>query len=336
MAECWGDATPNRPKAFDLWRADSDKLFEQGVRFLDQIRPDHIARKTAPKKEHPGWSPMERQLVQIEKTKKADPTPAVRAELRAALRQWTFPLHFLDFETATPALPFHKGMRPYEQIAFQFSHHTVATAAAAPTHQEWIHFERGKFPNFEFVRALKAQLEKDRGTVLRYSNHENTVLCQIYQQLLDASVVEVPDRAALCAWIRTIARPLSSMDKPWTDSGRMADMMDVLLPFYYHPAMGGSNSIKALLPAILGPDVEDPYSALPKILDGQDRNSLDAMFYDEGDELRDGGAAMAAYCRMQFSEMPEAERVATRDALLRYCKLDTLAMVMVWQAWRKL
>ena len=33
---------------------------------------------------------------------------------------WKFPLHFIDFETSAVALPFYEGMRPYEQIAFQF------------------------------------------------------------------------------------------------------------------------------------------------------------------------------------------------------------------------
>ena len=39
--------------------------------------------------------------------------------------KWKFPLNFIDFETSMSALPFNKGRRPYEQIAFQFSHHTV-------------------------------------------------------------------------------------------------------------------------------------------------------------------------------------------------------------------
>ena len=38
---------------------------------------------------------------------------------------WTYPLHFIDFETSAVALPFYKGQRPYEQTAFQFSHHKV-------------------------------------------------------------------------------------------------------------------------------------------------------------------------------------------------------------------
>jgi hypothetical protein len=42
---------------------------------------------------------------------------------------------------------------------------------------------------------------------------------------------------------------------------------------------------------------------------------------------------MIAYARMQFSEMAVAERQAIRQALLKYCELDTLAMVMLWEYW---
>ena len=45
--------------------------------------------------------------------------------VRNAMSEWRFPYHFIDFETAAVALPFHAGMRPYESLAFQFSHHLM-------------------------------------------------------------------------------------------------------------------------------------------------------------------------------------------------------------------
>ncbi len=47
-----------------------------------------------------------------------------------------------------------------------------------------------------------------------------------------------------------------------------------------------------------------------------------------------GGAAAAAYARLQFEDVDEVERPMIWGALLRYCELDTLAMVMIVQAWR--
>ncbi len=49
--------------------------------------------------------------------------------------------------------------------------------------------------------------------------------------------------------------------------------------------------------------------------------------------ITDGGKAMMAWSRMQFDDVPEEERESTFKGLLRYCELDTLAMVMIYQHW---
>jgi len=50
--------------------------------------------------------------------------------------------------------------------------------------------------------------------------------------------------------------------------------------------------------------------------------------------IADGGAAMTAYSRMQFTEMTSAECERVTNALLKYCELDTFAMVMIWEYWK--
>jgi hypothetical protein len=49
--------------------------------------------------------------------------------------------------------------------------------------------------------------------------------------------------------------------------------------------------------------------------------------------LDNGGAAMVAYAYLQFADMTDVERELYRQALLRYCELDTMAMVMIWEYW---
>ena len=49
------------------------------------------------------------------------------------------------------------------------------------------------------------------------------------------------------------------------------------------------------------------------------------------EELRDGGAAMMAYAYLQFGDLHAEQRELIRKALLRYCELDTMAMVMIWE-----
>ena len=84
---------------------------------------------------------------------------------------------------------------------------------------------------------------------------------------------------------------------------------------YYVPAMGGSFSIKSVLPALF-PD--DP--------------SLD--YHNLDSRVQNGGDAMTIFPQIQHMDPDEAK--ATRNALLRYCELDTLAMVKVWQKLREL
>ena len=45
---------------------------------------------------------------------------------------------------------------------------------------------------------------------------------------------------------------------------------------------------------------------------------------------------MAAYARMQFEEISEYERQEIKSALLKYCELDTMAMVMLYEGWKNL
>jgi hypothetical protein len=78
--------------------------------------------------------------------------------------------------------------------------------------------------------------------------------------------------------------------------------------------------------------VRDPYRLLPRLF--HDINPADEELLSESDELKDGAAAMTAYARMQFEEMGEAERRHLHDALLRYCELDTMAMVMIYEGWK--
>jgi len=45
---------------------------------------------------------------------------------------------------------------------------------------------------------------------------------------------------------------------------------------------------------------------------------------------------MMAWARMQFPDVEEEEREAVFKALLKYCELDTLAMVMIHQHWKSI
>ncbi len=90
-------------------------------------------------------------------------------------------------------------------------------------------------------------------------------------------------------------------------------MDDLLKPFnsgaYYARAMGGSNTSKHVLPALFPDDPELDYRSL--------------------DGVHNGSEAMAVYADLVNMTPEEAAR--TRESLLRYCELDTFAMVKIWQ-----
>jgi hypothetical protein len=122
--------------------------------------------------------------------------------------------------------------------------------------------------------------------------------------------------------------------------GRIFDMEKACARFYLHPLAGGRTSIKPLLDAIWKSDpvVEQQYrtwvgEAVDVLQDKGPYESLPA----EGSmaiEVRDGIGAMNAYRAILFDPiLTEDDRIAARLGLLRYCELDTLAMVLLWDHW---
>lgn len=365
--EClgWKDDDFGTPTVLDVWQfRRKDTLIEAGIIKMDEISEGDIRPRTDGK---PGLSESERQWLQIEKSKNNDHCLWLDTEnLKREMSSWTFPLHFIDFETTMAAIPFHAGMSPYEGIAFQFSHHIVYEDGTVEHAGEYLNTRRGLFPNYEFIRALKSQLEHDGGTIFRYSHHENTYLNKIYVQL-KKDPRKITDREELCNFIKTITRSTKEYSEPWVGERNMVDMWEIVKRYYYDPATKGSNSIKYVLPAMLNSSpflkkkysqplygaaggiksrnyknwqwvriengqVNDPYSLLPKLF--QDVSDKDIKILSSDDELREGGAALTAYARMQFEKMSEYERDEIQRALLKYCELDTLAMVMLYEGWK--
>ena len=377
--ECWKemaglkDEDFDKPLVKDLWGAyiKRSKFIENGDYFLEDLDESDFSKT----KDTPGLNHVERKLLQIAlATKNNDMLSDFAAdikdgvyinvdELREEMSKWKFPLHMIDFETTAVALPFYKGLRPYEQVAFQFSHHVIEKANGSYVVKhigQYLNTQKGFFPNFEFVRELKKQLEKDDGSVFRYSNHENTILRCIYDQLEKS---EERDKNDLMDFIDTITHKDDHVGER-----DMIDLWDVVKKYYYHPSMKGSNSIKVVLPAVLnsskllknkyskpiyGKDiisqnydasnskiwisydkdgiVENPYKHLEPVSAflnisedeiAQYENSLD-------ESVSNGGAALAAYSKLQFSD--DVASAALQEALLRYCELDTLAMVFIWE-----
>jgi len=357
----WTDQDFEKPSIFDIWDfRRKPNMIEQGIFHYNELKPFHIgpdAEDISPPLIRQG-----RQWLQVTRTRDNDPLPFVDIDgLKEEMSHWVFPLHMIDFETSTLAIPFYKGMKPYETVAFQFSHHTIQEDGTITHFGEFINVERGFFPNFEFVRKLRNELTQDHGSVFRYASHENTVLNHILAQLQDS---EERDKQELIDFIKIITHLKDDKGKIVRKGERdMIDLLDVVKKHYWHPSMGGSNSLKVVLPAILNSsthiqkkyskpiygmnsnirshnyndgwiwiqrddngEVTNPYKLLPPIFDDLDQETVEE-FHTE-DQIADGGAAMTAYGMIQFAEMSKGERDSIIKGLLNYCELDTLAMVL--------
>lgn len=212
-----------------------------------------------------------------------------RGEIRKFLNGLTYPLYFLDFETMQPVVPEFEGTKAYQQIPFQYSLHWIEKDGGELKHTEFIG-ESGTDPR----RALAEQLCKDipmNVCTLAYNNpFEKGRIKEMAETFPDLKehLMNIHD-----------------------------DIQDLLIPFkdwnYYVPAMGGSFSIKSVLPALFPNDPELDYHKLAGV--------------------HNGGEAMDVFPKIK-DMTPEKQKEAY-DALWQYCRLDTLAMVKVWEKLRE-
>ena len=203
-----------------------------------------------------------------------------RPALAAFLSQLEYPVSYLDFETIGTAIPLFDGASPYQQIPFQYSLHIVRQPGAAPEH--FSHLAEGTAdPRPEFMRQLVKELPATGSVVTYNATFENSRLKECCELLPEFK-----------PWLRKVT----------------PRVVDLLLPFrgfrYHHPDQNGSNSMKAVLPALTG--------------GGYDKLTI-----------QEGGTASREFLRVAFGDVSDEERNRVRQALEEYCALDTLGMVQI-------
>lgn len=198
------------------------------------------------------------------------------------LAPYGYPACFLDFETIQFAVPIWKGTRPYQQVTYQFSLHTLS-ASGELRHTEFLDLS-GEDPSEPLAHALIAACG-DAGPVFAYN-----------------AGFETSRIAELAARYPTLSDRLLAINE------RVVDLLPIARERYYHPSQQGSWSIKAVLPAV-----------------------VPELGYDQLDGVQDGGMAGTAYLEAIHPETPAERRVELDRQLRAYCKLDTYAMVRLWQ-----
>ena len=208
-----------------------------------------------------------------------DGKPELKSGAKAALKDLGYPRYYLDFETVSFAVPIWADTRPYEALPFQFSCH-MEKQDGALVHKEFLH-DDGTLPLRAFAESVIEVVGK-RGPVLVYSSYEKRIL------------------NALAERFPNLRKPLLAIVE------RLMDLLPITKQNYYHPAMHGSWSIKAVLPTI-APELD----------------------YEGLGEIHDGTAASAAYMELIVDGMTARRRRKLHEELLQYCKRDTFAMVIL-------
>jgi hypothetical protein len=322
--ECWGARGRVRPHVLDLYqgREFREELLAQGVDAVLDVTEAHFTGRTG--------KYAARQRIQVEQSRSGvewfDPS------LGRAMSQARWPLHFIDFEAARMAVPHHKGMPPYGQLAFQWSCHTQAQPGGPFTHRDFLNPD-ARWPNERFAHSLREAIGDD-GSVLVWSSFEKSVLNAVAD---DLTALGSGDQD-LANWLRRTGL------KAGTENSRQIDMLSMCREWYYHPGMGGSNSIKAVLDAVwkAHPEVRARFAELMgregDPARGPYADLAQAIIAGEVEGVNEGTGAMRAYFRMAYGEeKDDPVAVANWSSLLReYCKLDTLAMVLIWEHWARI
>ena len=370
--ECWAEAKKWTIRDFaegsvlDLsnFRRKQD-LIDRGILRLRDVPLDELNGSEPTE----GLSQSARQRMQV--TGEWDGRPDFYIDvalMHREMKKWTFPLHFIDFETSRVAIPFFSDQHPYDNIAFQFSHHIVDHTGRIEHHNQFLEATPGQKPNYRFARELQRSLGQT-GTVFMWSHHENSTLNAILEEL-DEDPTPPEDAADLKRFLLALTTAKKDDTGGHTGERAMVDLCRLAKLAFFHPSTKGSSSIKKILPAVMRSSVylkakysnpiygsthgipsknfrdmawwqennsgiADPYSLLPPVFDDVPAEILDLTEIDGEATIAEGGTATLAYARLQFEEVSQEERVATERALLRYCELDTLAMVMIYEAWRE-
>ena len=152
--------------------------------------------------------------------------PWFSEDLGQALDSLGYPVCFMDFETVNPAIPRFCGMRPYDQLPFQWSVHVQETPRSKPRHHEFLATTNAD-PRREFVETLCSALGAFGSVVVYNQGFES-------QRLAD-----------LADWVPGFRTRIRRIQR------RLWDLLPIVRAHVYHPAFAGSFSLKVVLPALI-------------------------------------------------------------------------------------
>lgn len=211
-----------------------------------------------------------------------------REKIKTFLNTLTYPIYFLDYETAMGTVPIYDGTKPYQQIPFQYSLHIVEKEGDEPKHLEYLHREDTN-PIPSLLKRMKEDIGSVGSVVVWYKSFEmgrNSEMAEMFPKYADFL------------------------------DGVNSRVVDLMEPFsnawFVDKDFLGSASIKKVLP-VLSPELS---------------------YKDLG--IQEGASAQRLWMEAVLKEYSGIDKDKLFSDLVEYCKLDTLAMVKIWDVLRKL
>ena len=248
---------------FNLGSKKQIELYDQGIINIEDIPADFE---------------MTANQAQAVENFKSKETHINKEQIKEFVGTLTYPIYHLDFETFQQAIPQYKGLKPFEQIPFQYSLH-IEHEDGTLEHKEFL-AQDGIDPR----EQISLKLVKDIPT-------DVTVLA--YNMSFEKGVIK-----RLASNYEELSSHLLSINE---------NMKDLMVPFqkkyYVTPDMNGSYSIKYVLPALV-PEFAKAYKELDGVQNGsQAMNAFANLFKLDDEEKETMRKSLLEYCKLDTLAM---------------------------------
>ncbi|MFB6181684.1 MAG: DUF2779 domain-containing protein [Candidatus Magasanikbacteria bacterium] len=203
--------------------------------------------------------------------------------MKEFLDDLTFPLYFLDYETASDVIPPFEKTKPYQQIPFQYSLHILESPDGELEHKEYLHQDQ-THPIPPLVEQLHEDVE-DKGNVIVW--HES------FEKGRNEDMAEIHPEYS--EFLEDLNERIVDLKIPFSEG------------WFVDKEFFGSASIKNVLP-VLVPELS--YSEL-EVQDGQaaQRKWMDAVLRDKEIDKEELFDELIEYCELDTLAMVEIWRV---------------------------
>ena len=286
---CWQHLPPHSVFELTHARGKDWDLYHQGITGLADI-PEEILLS-------------HRQRIQVDGIKHGSAYTDQNA-ISVFLEKWTYPLYFFDFETVFPAIPILDGTSPFQQVPFQYSLHIVTSVDAKIEHREFLAYPAQFVPSGS-INEPSLSIPTEEAILV---DPRKSLINQLRMDIKPGGSIIVYNATFEIGVLKDLAKAFPK-DKEFIDD-LLSRIIDLIIPFrnawYYLPQMGGSASIKSVLPAI-------------------------APAFNYADlEISNGGDASDIFYSMIKGTF-EGNMDETRNHLLKYCERDSEGMVVLWK-----